>query len=454
MPMAASGTGRTVEAFPRRAASEELFRRSADVIAGGVVSLNRKVEPAIAFVRARGSRIWDADGREYIDYHAAFAPHLLGHNDPEVNAAVLRAMEEGWSLMGSGTTPWEVHLAELLRDAVPSLEKVQLTNSGSEATALAIRLGRAWTRRDDVVLMLGGYNGWHNEVARTVMPGLAQIGPRVSPGEYPFLPLSAGIPEEVRRRLHVVNFNDAASLEDVLRRHPVACVLTEPVLQNIGVVPPRPGYLQELRRLCTRHGSVLIFDEVKTGFRSARGGYQSLAGVTPDLSVFGKAVASGHPLGVIGGRADIMNLFDDPDPARRVLIAGTYNGHPLTVAAAIATLERLNRDGGELYRTLEARGARLQSGLETLYREKGWAAIVSRIGSAFCTYFSDHVPVDWHDLVASHDFDLDRRYRRALIDHGIYHFPLPAKQGSLSAAHSEADLDRTLEMTREAMSKV
>src|SRR3954471_23846712 len=192
MPMAASGTGRTAAPVPRRAASEELLRRSADVIAGGVVSLNRKVEPAIAFVRAQGSRIWDADGREYLDYHAAFAPHLLGHNDPEVNGAVVRAMEEGWSLMGSGTTPWEVRLAELLRDAVPRLEKLQLTNSGSEATALAIRLSRAWTRRDDVVLMLGGYNGWHNEVARTVMPGLAQIGPRLSPGEYPFLPLSAG----------------------------------------------------------------------------------------------------------------------------------------------------------------------------------------------------------------------------------------------------------------------
>ena len=453
MPMAASGTGRTAAA-PRHAASEELFRRSADIIAGGVVSLNRKVEPAIAFVRAQGSRIWDADGREYIDYHAAFAPHLLGHNDPEVNDAVIRAMEEGWSLMGSGTTPWEVRLAELLQAAVPSLQKLQLTNSGSEATAHAIRLSRAWTGREDVLLMLGGYNGWHNDVARTVMPSIAQIGPRVSPGEYPFLPLSAGIPEEVRKRVHVVNFNDRDSVEDVLRRHPVACVLTEPVLQNVGILPPKPGYLQELRRLCTQHGALLVFDEVKTGFRCARGGFQSIAGVAPDLSVFGKAVASGYPLGVIGGRGDVMNLFDDPDPARRVLVAGTYNGHPMTVAAAIATLERLGRADGELYRMLEARGARLQSGLEALYREKGWPAVVSRIGSAFCTYFSDHVPVDWHDLAVSHDFELDRRYRRALIDQGVYHFPLPAKQGSLSAAHSEADIDRTLELTRDALSRV
>jgi glutamate-1-semialdehyde 2,1-aminomutase len=452
MPMAASGTGKNVA--PRHAASEALLRRGERVIAGGVVSLNRKVEPGIAFVRAQGSRIWDADGHEYIDYHAAFAPHLLGHNDPEVNAAVVRAMEEGWSLMGSGTTPWEVRLAELLHEAVPGLEKLQLTNSGSEATAHAIRLSRAWTGREDIILTLGGYNGWHNDVARTVMPTPAQIGPRRSPGEYPFLPLSAGIPEEVRRRIHVVNFNDAASLEDVLRRHPVACVLTEPVLQNVGVMPPKPGYLRELRSLCTRSGAVLIFDEVKTGFRSALGGYQSIAGVTPDLSVFGKAVANGYPLGVIGGRADIMDLFDAKDAARRVLVAGTYNGHPMTVAAAIATLERLRRNDGEVYRTLEAKGARLQAGLEAIFREKGIAAVVSRIGSAFCAYFGDHVPVDWHDLAACHDVDFDRRYRRELINHGIYHFPLPAKQGSISAAHTDDDIERTLELTREALSRV
>jgi glutamate-1-semialdehyde 2,1-aminomutase len=447
MPMAASGTGSGVE-------SEALLRRGEAVIAGGVVSLNRKVEPAIAFVRAKGSRIWDADGREYIDYHAAFAPHLLGHNDPEVNAAVVQAMEDGWSLMGSGTTPWEVRLAELLCNAVPGLERIQLTNSGSEATANAIRLSRAWTGRGDIVLTLGGYNGWHNDVARTVMPTPDEIGARVSPGEYPFLPMSAGIPEEVRRRVHVVNFNDPASVEHVLERYPVACVLTEPVLQNIGVLPPRPGYLQELRRICSRHGTVLIFDEVKTGFRCALGGYQSIAGVTPDLSVFGKAVANGYPLGVIGGRADIMELVAAKDAARRVLISGTYNGHPMTVAAAIATLERLFREDGDVYRTLEARGARLQAGLESLYREKGWKAVISRIGSAFCTYFSDHVPRDWHDLAASHDFELDRRYRRQLIQHGIYHFPLPTKQGSLSAAHTDEDIDRTLELTRVAMSRV
>jgi glutamate-1-semialdehyde 2,1-aminomutase len=431
--------------------SDLIARRSAEVIAGGVVSLNRKVDPPIVFVRAKGSRLWDADGQEYLDYHAAFAPHILGHNDPGVNAAVRDAMERGWSLVGSGPTPWEMTFAELLRRVVPTVESVQLANTGSEATAHAIRLSRAWTGREDIVLMLGGYNGWHNDVARTVMPSLEDIGPRVSPGEYRFIPLSAGIPADVVRRVHVVNFNDPASVEYVMRRHPVACVLTEPVLQNIGVVPPAPGYLAELRSLCDRYGSLLVFDEVKTGFRSALGGYQSLAGVTPDLSVFGKAIANGFPLGVICGRKDILRLFEDKDPRRRVLISGTYNGHPLNVAAAIATIERLSHAGGEVYRKLEALGARMEAGLTKLFAGAGIPARVSRLGSAFCVYFCDRVPVDWHDMAPSHNFAFDVRYRRALIERGVYHFPLPCKQGSISAAHTEADIDRTLEITREVL---
>jgi glutamate-1-semialdehyde 2,1-aminomutase len=433
---------------PRRTASRVLAERAKASIAGGVVSLNRKVEPSIAFVRARGAKLFDGDGNEYLDYHGAFAPHLLGHNDPEINAAVARAMAEEWSLMGSGTTPWEVALAESLRDAVPSLELVQITNTGSEATAHAIRLARAWTGRDEIILTLGGFNGSHNDVARAVSPALADLGPRVSPGEYPFLSLSAGIPRSVIDLVHIVNFNDLPSVERLLATGRIACVLTEPVLQNIGVVPPLPGYLQGLRDACDRHGAVLAFDEVKTGFRSALGGYQSIAGVRPDLSTFGKAVANGYPLGVIGGRADIMGLFDAADPARRVLVAGTFNAHPLPTAAAIATLERLRRGGGEVYRRLETLGATLEDGLARIFAERGTAASISRIGSAFCVYFCDHVPVDYHDLAQHHDHDLDRRFRRALIERGIYLFPLPCKQGSLSYAHSDEDVARTLEQAR------
>jgi glutamate-1-semialdehyde 2,1-aminomutase len=331
---------------------------------------------------------------------------------------------------------------------VPTLELVQILNTGSEATANAIRLARAFTGRDDVLVTLGGYNGWHDEVGRAVMPPLADLGPRVSPGEYPFLPISAGIPVSTQRRIHVVNFNDLDSVEHVFRLHPVACLITEPVLQNIGVVLPRPGYLQGLRELCDRYGVVLIFDEVKTGFRSALAGYQSIAKVTPDVTVFGKAVANGWPLAVLGGKAEIMRLFDASEPRRRVLIAGTYNGHPANTAAAIATLQILRRDDGAVYRQIESRSARLQRGLEEIFAAKGLTSTVVRNASASCAYFMDHAPRDWHDVAAHHNFDLDRRYRAALIARGIYHFPLPCKQGSVSAAHTEQDIDRTLEATQ------
>ncbi len=418
-------------------------------IAGGVVSLNRKVDPPISFVRAQGMYLWDADGTRYLDYHAAFAPHLLGHNDTGVNQAVHDALDRHWSLMGSGATTWEVELAGLLCQSVRSLKRVQLTNTGSEATAHAIRLCRAWTGREDIILTLGGYNGWHNDVARAVMPSLEQTGPRVSPGEYPLIPSSAGVPEDVKRRIHVVNFNDLDSVEYVLRRHPVACLMTEPVLQNIGVVPPLEGYLEGLQQLCRRHGALLVLDEVKTGFRCALGGYQSLIGLEPDLTVLGKAVANGYPMGVIGGRDDIMGLFHSPDPNRRVLIAGTYNAHPVGSAAAIATLNRLQ--DGTVHARLESLGSRMQNGLAELFRESGLTATVSRVGSAFCVYFMDHVPRDWHDIRQNHDFEMDLRYRRALIERGVYHFPLPCKQSSISAAHTEAAIDDTLQRTRETL---
>ncbi|HEY3235358.1 MAG TPA: aminotransferase class III-fold pyridoxal phosphate-dependent enzyme, partial [Polyangiaceae bacterium] len=193
--------------------------------------------------------------------------------------------------------------------------------------------------------------------------------------------------------------------------------------------------------------------EVKTGFRHALAGYQSIAGVTPDLSVFGKAVANGYPLGVIGGKRDIMQLFATQDVARRVLIAGTYNAHPFTSAAAIATIEHLASDSG-FYRRLEGLGARLETGLMSLFRERGIPGVVARQGSAFCVYFCEREPVDWHDILAHHDFARDLAYRRALVERGIYHFPAPCKQGSLSAAHTDADVDRTLEVTREVLQEL
>ncbi len=418
---------------------------AAKYIAGGVVSLNRKVSPNIIFQKGIGSKIYDITGKSYIDYHAGFAPFLLGHNFEQVNKEVFKVISDGWSLIGSGTNRLEAELAKELCEILPSLEKVQITNTGSEATAHAIRLSRAYTGREDIILTLGGYNGWHNEVSRAVMPSLAQIGERVSPGEYPFVPSSAGIPEGTKRKIHIVNYNDLESVAYIMKRYPVACVLTEPVLQNIGVVLPKPGYLKGLIDLCEENGSVCIFDEVKTGFRSGLGGFQGIEGVKPHLSVFGKAVANGYPLGVIGGRKDIMDLFDSPDPAKRVLIAGTYNAHPVNAAAAIATLKILKNPG--IYLHLQKMSELLYSGLKAIFEENNVPVIINNNASAFCVYFCDKKPNDLHDVLKDHNFDYDLKYRKALIDQGIYHIPIACKQGSISYSHSVDDITKTLELT-------
>jgi glutamate-1-semialdehyde 2,1-aminomutase len=414
-------------------------------IAGGVVSLNRKVDPNIVFKEGKGSKIYDINGAEYIDYHAAFAPHLLGHNNDEVNKAVLRVISGNISLIGSGTNELEVDLAKLICHLIPSLELVQITNTGSEATAHAIRLSRAYTGKEHIILMVGGYNGWHNDVARVVLPSLDQLGPRII-GEYPFIPSSDGIPESVREIVHCVNFNDLESVEYILKKYPVACVLTEPVLQNVGVVLPKPGYLQGLIDLCETYGSVCILDEVKTGFRSALGGYQSIEGVAPHLSVFGKAIANGYPLGVIGGKREIMELFDAELPQKRVLIAGTYNAHPLNTAAAIATLNILQRP--EIYQHLTKVSNLLYDGLETLFEEKGIQMVLSKNASASCIYFCEKAPYDAHDILENHDFEFDLLYRKAMIEKRIYQIPIACKQASVSYAHSVADIELTLERTR------
>ncbi|MCI0622340.1 MAG: aspartate aminotransferase family protein [Acidobacteria bacterium] len=431
-----------MRAYPKSAV---IFERNRLFIPGGVVSVNRATQPEIVFVKGEGAHIWDADGNRYIDYHAAFAPHLLGHNDAEVTESVIQVLREGASLYGSGTTWLEGELAELICKHVPAVESVQLLNTGSEATYQAIRLARAVTGRDHVMVIQGGYNGWHNDVSCNLMTPLSQLGPRVSPGEYPYHSISAGVPESHQRLVHPLNFNDLASVEYVCDRHSIAALITEPILQNIGVVKPQEGYLEGLRKLADRYGFVLIFDEVKTGFRHALGGYGSICGVKPDLVVFGKAVANGYPIAVLGGRKELMDWFVHPDPVKRVLLAGTYNAHPAPTAAAIATIRRLLKNDGEVYLRLETLGKRMQAGLETITRNLGLRAVVSRQGSAFCLYFMDHCPQDWHDLAGNHDFALDEKSRRALIERGTYFFPMATKQCSISAAHSEADIDATLD---------
>lgn len=430
-----------------RTRTREILERNARVIPGGVVSLNRTLHKGIAFERGQGGRIYDVEGRSWIDFNLAFAPFLLGHANPRIDGAVMEALRSGRSLFGAGTTPWEGELAERLVEVLPSVDMVQITNTGSEATYHALRISRAHTGRDDVVVMQGGYNGWHDAVAANIMTPKEVLGPRVSPGTYPFAPTSAGGAKDTRNHVHVVNYNDLDSVEYVFRRHEVACLILEPVLQNVGVVKPLTGYLQGLRELCDRYGVVLVFDEVKTGFRHGLGGYQAKCGVMPDLCTFGKAVSNGYPLGAIGGRAELMRYFVHEDPAKRVLIAGTYNAHPVACAAALATLDVLAEDDGAIYRHLEHLGAHLEAGLSKAFAEAGVTATVSREGSAFCVYFMDHAPRDWHDLLDHHDTEMDVAWRKDGIERGVFQFPIAMKQGSLCAAHEQADVDALVDAT-------
>ncbi len=426
--------------------STQVLQRNSQFIPGGLASINRKADPCIAFARAQGSRMWDVDGNEYIDYHAGFAPYILGHNDPDQLEAVAAALRSGRSNYGSGPTEDEGDLARLFLSALPMAEKVQFFNTGSEATAQAIRVARAFTGREHVIRMQGGYNGNQNVVAANLMTSAADLGGKEIIGdEYPVVPISAGIPQSELRLLHPVPFNDLAAVETIAKRYPIAALITEPALQNIGVVKPEPGYLEGLRRLADQYGLVLIFDEVKTGFRASLGGYQQLSGVAPDLSTFGKAFANGFPIAALAGKRQYLDLVIDPDPKRRVLIAGTYNCHPIPVAAAIACLNKLKDPSRDVYGHLEKLASKLEEGQRRLFADFRIVATISRIGSAHCVYFMDHAPRDWWDLLQGHDSAFDLRYRRALIDRGIYNFPVAAKQGSISFAHSESDIDQTLD---------
>jgi len=351
-------------------------------------------------------------------------------------------------LMGAGPTDIEGQFAELFCRCVPTVDKIEVTTTGSEATYHAIRIARAVTGKDHVIIMQGGYNGWHNDVAGNVISAINDIGNRVSPGEYPFDAISAGIPENNKSLIHVINYNDLDSVSYILKRYPIACIILEPILQNIGIVKPQQGYLQGLRILADEHGFLLIFDEVKTGFRHALGGYQSICGVTPDLSTFGKAVANGYPMGVIGGKKVYMDYFIHPEKSKRVLIAGTFNAHPLTTAAAIATLQKLSSTTYDVYQHVNHLGQLLESGLKEIFRQYDRPFHIARQNSAFCVYFMDHAPVDFHDIAVNNDFTFDKEYRLGLIENGIFNFPLPIKQGSISFAHSVQDIEETLEKTK------
>ncbi|HEY2008896.1 MAG TPA: aminotransferase class III-fold pyridoxal phosphate-dependent enzyme [Rhizomicrobium sp.] len=435
-------------------AAETVLQNNRRYIPGGISSVNRSIDPAITFVKGEGAWLWDSEGRRYIDYHAGFAPYFLGHNFAPINQAAAAALADGDSLFGAGPSIAEGRLAQLICENVPAADKVTLLNTGSEATSLAIRIARAVTRRSHVIVMQGGYNGNHDELACNVFNTFADIGPRVSPGEYPLRPLGAGTTITQTHFTHAVNYNDLESVRYVCRRFPVAALITEPVLQNIGVVKPQAGYLEGLRDLADEFGFLLVFDEVKTGFRHAVGGYAEISGVRPDLVVYGKAVANGFPLAVVGGKAEYMDSIIDPDPARRPFVAGTYNGHPMAVAAAIETVRHLVANRDRLYPRMERLGAEIEAGIMDIFCRRGITACLARQGSAFSFYLMEKPPTDLHDIIEGHDFNRDVALRRALIQRGVFFVPIATKQCSLSAAHTEADIAFTLEQFESAVAAV
>jgi glutamate-1-semialdehyde 2,1-aminomutase len=344
--------------------------------------------------------------------------------------------------MGVGVTPVEIELAERLCALVPSLERVLLTETGSEATFHALRLARAATGRRHIIKFQGCYHGWHDSVALNVISPAERVGQKD--------PLSQGMLPEVIDATIVCRFNDADEVERALRDHDVAAIILEPIPHNIGTVLPRPGFLERLRELASAHGTVLIFDEVITGFRHALGGYQSISGVMPDLTTLGKAMGNGWPISALGGKAELMELFSTT-PGRPAFFAGTFNGHPPTAAAALATIDKLEHE--PVHEHVFRLGERTRTGLQELYDRLGVPALVTGFGSVFVSYFLEG-PVSCYDDLLANDVDLFVEYRRELMGHGIFELPLNLKRSHFSYAHTDDDVDRLLEATERSVSAV
>jgi glutamate-1-semialdehyde 2,1-aminomutase len=412
-----------------------LVERAKRVIPGGVNSGNRALPWPLALVEAAGAYFRDAEGRRYLDYHAAFGPLILGHNHPSVNAAV-RATTERLDIIGVGVTDIEVELAETLCRHIPCAERVLLTNSGSEATYAALRLARAATGRNKIVKFQGTYHGWHDAVLMNV------ISPAEKIGQYD--PLSLGMLPEVIKNTIILPFNDIEAVGEALQQHAdeIAAILVEVIPHNIGCVLPRPEFLAALRELTQRHGVLLIFDEVITGFRHALGGYQSIAGVTPDLSTFAKAMANGYPIAALAGKAEYMDRFG---PGGGVMFAGTYNGHPVGVSAALATIGVL--EGGAVHEHCFALAHRAAEGIGQIAAELGIPMKVVVFGSVFVPYFMEGPIETYTDLLLNHTAR-DIWFRRSMCEHGIFMLPTALKRNHVSAAHTAADIDQTLEVAR------
>ena len=420
--------------------SQSLYERASAVIPGGVnspVRAFRAVGGGPVFIdRALGARIFGADGAEYIDYVGSWGPAILGHAHPEVVAAVQKAAEKGLSF--GAPTELEVRFAETVIGLYPSIQKLRCVSSGTEATMSAIRVARGFTKRDLFVKFEGCYHGHADHLLVKAGSGLATFG----------VPDSAGVPETTARTTLTLPFNDRAALEALFaaRGSEIAAVIVEPVVGNMGCVPPEAGFLQAIVDLCKAAGALSIFDEVMTGCRLARGGAQERFGIKPDMTALGKVIGGGMPLAAYGGREDVMSCIAPLGP---VYQAGTLSGNPVAVSAGLATLERLTP---ELYVKLEALGASLEEGLRDAARAAGIPACVQRVGSMITLFFTEGPVRSW-DAAARSDTKRFAAWHRGMLARGIYWPPSQFEAAFLGGAHTEADIDRTVAAAKEALAE-
>lgn len=418
------------------------WNKSQQYIPGGVNSPVRnfsKVGGHPRFIaHGNGSKIYDIDGNEYIDYVASWGPLILGHAHPSIVDAVSQAATRGTSF-GAPTT-LETELAEIIVDAVPSIEQVRLVNSGTEATMSAIRVARGYTGRNKILKIDGCYHGHVDYLLAKAGSGVATFG----------LSDSGGVPEDFARNTLTIPFNDAEALKTTVEANPdeIACLILEPIMGNMGIIPPRDGYLNEIREITEQHGIVLIFDEVITGFRVAYGGAQSLYNVTPDMTCLGKIIGGGLPVGAYGGKREIMKCVA---PEGDVYQAGTLSGNPLAVSAGLTTLKHLTEPG--VYDQLENRASSLANGLAEATKKYGIDACHSRIGSMLMLYFTSEPVLD-ADGARTADTDRFRAYFYGLLERGVYVAPSQFEAGFVSLVHANEDIEKTVLAANEVLAKL
>lgn len=415
-----------------RSRSIHLFSQAQQSIPGGVNSPVRAFKSVgsdpLFIKKASGSYIHDEDGNSFIDYVGSWGPMILGHCHPQVVAAVKSAMESGCSF--GAPTELEVTLAEMVIKAVPSIEMVRMVSSGTEATMSAIRLARGYTNRDKILKFSGCYHGHSDALLVKAGSGAATFG----------VPDSPGVPADFAKHTLTARYNDLESVRTLLadNKGQIACIIIEPVAGNMGTVPPREGFLEGLRQLCTDEGIVLIFDEVMSGFRVAYGGAQEVYGVTPDMTTLGKIIGGGLPVGAFGGKREIMTMLS---PSGGVYQAGTLSGNPLAMTAGIETLKLLQRPG--FYKELDEKSAYVAGGIAKAAADAGYPLYSTRVGSMFCAFFSKNEVHDW-DSAATCDTKAFAKYFQLMLEEGIYLAPSQFETGFVSIAHSQSDLDKTI----------